>query len=82
MRGMDGLRLIHQIRAIISDLPVIVLTGDTSAVAGLATQDGLGDRFLVLQKPIRLPELVHHLEIMLGARRALSDIEEITHGVE
>lgn len=73
MPGIDGLRLIRQLRGTIPGLPAIVLTGDTSAVAGLATEDALADGCLVLQKPIRLTELVHHIEIMLCVGSAQSD---------
>jgi signal transduction histidine kinase/CheY-like chemotaxis protein len=72
MAGMDGLELIREIGARVPDLPAILLTGDTSAIADLSTTDAFGDGCMVLQKPIRFSELGHYIENVLGRGSARS----------
>jgi CheY-like chemotaxis protein len=75
MPGMDGLQLIRAARSINPDLPAILLTGNVSAVAGLTIEDAVGKTCLVLQKPIRLTELVHHIEDILSGMNGSPDAD-------
>jgi CheY-like chemotaxis protein len=63
---MDGIELIRAIRRKVPDLPAIILTSNTGAVADLAISDAVGGRCFVLRKPIRVGDLVDHIELALG----------------
>ena len=65
MPHMDGIQLIRAIRKKIPELPAIVLTGHTSAVADLAISEAVGGSCFVLRKPIRVGDLADHIELAL-----------------
>ena len=63
MPGMDGLAALRGIRAIDPAIPVIIVTGNTSAqVAGEVIKEGI---FSYLPKPVRIKYLDHLVATLL-----------------
>jgi EAL domain-containing protein (putative c-di-GMP-specific phosphodiesterase class I)/ActR/RegA family two-component response regulator len=56
MPGMDGIRLLEQVRSYDADVPVILITGAPSMDTAIQALDRGALRYLT--KPIKLPELV------------------------
>ena len=65
MPGTDGLALIQQAQRHWPGLPAILLTGYGRNELALATASMTGGRLMVLQKPIRIGELLKHIAAML-----------------
>ena len=65
MPRMSGVELIQRVRHLHPDMPVIVLTGSTGAVASLAIERVVGGKCLVLEKPIRIIDLKDNIELVL-----------------
>lgn len=70
MPEMDGHQLIQELRVLIPELPAILLTGNTGAVLDLPALSSVGTGYVVLQKPMRMKELVQHIERLVGSMRA------------
>jgi DNA-binding response OmpR family regulator len=69
MPGMDGIELSHLARERVSGLPVIILTGNTGAIAKGKIEREIGeDNCTVLLKPIHVAEL--SAQITLALRRS------------
>jgi CheY-like chemotaxis protein len=64
MPGDDGIALIHQARAIRSDLPAILLTGYGEQMMPVTTI--AGGNFHVLCKPVESSRLIQELELLLA----------------
>lgn len=62
---MSGVELIQRVRHLHPDMPVIVLTGSTGAVASLAIERVVGGKCLVLEKPICIIDLKDNIELVL-----------------
>jgi signal transduction histidine kinase/CheY-like chemotaxis protein len=67
MPGMNGIELARAVRKRVPGQPVIILTGNTGAIAIDAIGEAAGGECTVLQKPIRISELPDH--IMIALRR-------------
>jgi CheY-like chemotaxis protein len=67
MPGLNGIELIREIRRRKERLPAILVTGYAGAIAADGADGAGGERFVVLQKPIRPLHLAARL------RQAMQD---------
>lgn len=65
MPKMDGKRLIQRLRSMDPSLPIVVMTGDSGAKAGLG--DATGELTPLIRKPVSLASLRGTIERLLGA---------------
>jgi signal transduction histidine kinase/ActR/RegA family two-component response regulator len=65
MPGMNGIELVRAVRKRVPGQPVIILTGNTGAIAIDAIGEAAGGECTVLQKPIRISELPDQIKIAL-----------------
>jgi len=66
MPGADGITLIRQARAIVPNIPAILLTGYADQLTTVATI--AGEAFQILRKPVPGDLLVEHISALLAAQ--------------
>ncbi len=66
MPGMDGTRLIREVRARVPGMPAILLTGSGEAAGELGLGVDNPENFVLLRKPVTTRRLVEALERVMG----------------
>lgn len=80
MDGMDGFDVIHRVKAVRANLPVVLMTGEASLDAAIrALRMGAANLF---QKPLSMRELVNSVFHLVDLHRELRRAESSLQGLE